>query len=157
MISDMPATICLNRVSADSECIQGFDNNDCHIGTGYVKANRAMFDIADERQRQIEKGYDASHDDADARGSHAQAAAYYATAAHYQRKWDCDDSDNVDEFHRIEMERQDVQHQADDDSVGYPWPSETKSVEYSPRANLVKAAALLIAEIERIDREEAAK
>ena len=119
--------------------------------------SKALRSIKIERARQIIKGYDAAHDDADKPGEHARAAAYYATAAHYQRRWGYDTSDDPSQFERIECERQFVQRQANEDSVGYPWPSKTKSVKYSPRANLVKAAALLIAEIERIDREEATK
>lgn len=113
--------------------------------------NKALEDIRAERQKQIGKGYDTVHDDSDSKGSHARAAAYYATAAYYQRDWedDCDASwDSPCDYVN------DIAWQAEIDSVGYPWPSETKSVEYTPRANLVKAAALLIAEIERIDREE---
>lgn len=152
---NMPSAILLNRVD-NSDRIEGFDDNNCHVGTGYVKANRALMDIDNERQRQISKGYDDAHDDADNEGNHARAAAYYATAAYYQRQCGYVDSDDPDEFDRLNCELKSVMWVADEDSVGYPWPSKTKDVEYSPRANLVKAAALLVAEIERIDREEVA-
>lgn len=110
--------------------------------------NKVLEDIRIERLHQIEKGYDAAHDDRDEKGAHAQAAAYYATCGHYQRKWY-----GYSETPSTEME--DLCEYSEENSTGYPWPSETRSVEYSPRANLVKAAALIVAEIERIDREAA--
>ena len=122
-----------------------------------VDTDGILSELMYERAKQIGKGYDAVHDDNDKRGNQARAAAYYATVAHYQRCWGYDTSDDSSQFERIERERQFAQRQADEDSVGYPWSSKTKSVEYSPRANLIKAAALLIAEIERIDREERAQ
>ena len=112
-----------------------------------------LSEIMHERMHQISKGYDAAHDDADNEGNHARAAAYYATAAYYQRQCGYVDSDDPEEFDRLNRELQSVQYAADEDSAGYPWPSETKAIEYNPRDNLIKAAALLVAEIERIDRE----
>lgn len=112
-----------------------------------------LSELMHERAKQISKGYDSAHDDADAKGKHAQAGAYYAAVACYQREWGGIESNDPSQFDRLENERLYAQAQANTDSVGYPWPIETARVERSPRANLVKAAALLIAEIERIDRE----
>lgn len=100
----------------------------------------AISDIIDERQKQIGKGYDAKHDDADMKGNHARAGSYYAAAARGQRCFGFDLVSTATEY-------------ADNITFGYPWPHETKKVEDNPRDNLVKAAALIIAEIERIDRE----
>lgn len=114
--------------------------------------SKALSDIQSERQRQIHKGYDAANDDKDERGNHARAGSFYATAAYYQRNCGYDSSTDPS-LYQAECTRQFVQRLADDASAGYPWDSRTKSVEHSARANLVKAAALLVAEIERIDRE----
>ena len=143
---NMPSAILLNRVD-NSDRIEGFDDNNCHVGTGYVKANRALFDIADERQHQLSKGYDAENDDAEKDGNHARAAAFYATAAYHQRTWAlCEDPEHkIDDI--------DWQAEAERDSVGYPWKSDIFRIKATARDNLIKAAALIIAEIERIDRE----
>lgn len=98
-------------------------------------------ELMHERAKQISKGYDAAHDDDDAKGNHARAAAYYAIAGYAQR-------------HLALRDASDVEFYADAVSSGYPWSKDTKAIESRPRANLIKAAALLIAEIERIDREE---
>lgn len=85
----------------------------------------AIEDIALERKRQVEsEGYDAAHDDAHTDGSLARAAAAYAmTAARPLAA-----------------------------NIGiWPWAY----MYWKPkdkRTNLVKSAALIIAEIERIDR-----
>ena len=110
---------------------------------------KALSDVGAERARQIRKGYDAAHDDADEAGMHARAAAFYATCGYWQRAWGWSENPclTVDK-----AELDSIACQADV-SLGYPWGDDTIRVEYSPRANLVKAAALLVAEIERIDRE----
>ena len=129
---NMPSAICLNRVGG-SDRIEGFDDNNCHVGTGYVKASRAFMDIDNERQRQIGKGYDADHDDCRVYGDLASVGGYLAVASAYQStgvdvpdgiRWECDFNDGE------------------------------CLIEDNPRENLIKAAALLVAEIERIDREE---
>ena len=109
-----------------------------------------LSEIMYERVRQVSKGYDAAHDDADDEGNHARAAAYYATCGYWQRQWEYgeDPERAVDKD-----ELDDVMLQAKDGSLGYPWSADTIRVETTARANLVKAAALLVAEIERIDRE----
>lgn len=90
----------------------------------------AWRDVVAERQRQIEvETFDASHDDMATRGQLATAAACYAMTANTRMK-----RLNVAEYF-------------------WPWAKEW----WKPgniRRNLVKAAALLLAEIERIDRIE---
>lgn len=86
-----------------------------------------------ERRRQIEKeGWTPEHDDGHSRGEMAVAAGYYALRCGYPH------------------ERE----------IGVPscWPWGTRW--WKPRdkrSNLVKAAALILAEIERLDRSAAAK
>lgn len=85
-----------------------------------------------ERERQIEKGYGPEHDDRHDDGSLAQGAAAYALAAI---------ADKAPPIDGIDL-----------------WPYERQywSGEGVPRDLLVKAAAMLLAEIERIDRENKA-
>lgn len=95
--------------------------------------SRAMHDVIAERQRQVtDEGWSAKHDDTHRDGQMATAAACYA----------------VFEPARI------ISPSFTDWAVDcWPWSYEW----FKPsdrRRNLVKAAALMIAEIERLDREE---
>uniref|UniRef100_A0AAU6W291 Uncharacterized protein n=1 Tax=Pseudomonas phage Touem01 TaxID=3138548 RepID=A0AAU6W291_9VIRU len=93
----------------------------------------ASRDVLAERQRQVqEEKRDHVHDDQYTVGELSDAAGTYALHAH-------DDAASMD---------------------GTPssWPWEAKWFKLgTPRRNLVKAAALILAEIERLDRVEAAK
>lgn len=89
----------------------------------------ALEDIAAERRRQIEaEGWTLEHDDRHAEGELAQAAAAYAAASTFYR---------VDPYAAVL-------------SV-WPW-SRAWLKPTTPRRDLVKAGALIIAEIERLDR-----
>lgn len=91
--------------------------------------NKALIDIASERQRQIEvEGWTDAHDDQHDKGEIAQAAGAYALASTY--------------------------YQADPYSAVlsiWPW-SRAWLKPKNPRVDLVRAGALIIAEIERLDR-----
>jgi hypothetical protein len=93
-----------------------------------IEPSAAVNDVLVERVRQLsEEGYDAAHDDAHSDGTLAQAAACYAA--------------NASEFwHR--------------GYGGRPyWPFDEEY--WKPkdkRRDLVRAGALILAEIERIDR-----
>lgn len=86
-------------------------------------------EIAAERRRQMEvEGWTPQHDDAHADGSLAQAAGCYALVAGGA------DAENVEARY---------------------WPTSWLPTWFKPRdrrRNLIKAAALIVAEIERIDR-----
>ena len=104
------------------------------ISTSTAKDDACLVirEIAEERFRQIHgEGFTADHDDEHyADGVMAQAAACYAMAS-----TNCDDS-----------------------SIRVLWPVSWDWKWYKPttrRRNLIKAAALIIAEIERLDRAEA--
>lgn len=97
--------------------------------------------VASERMRQIGKGYDEAHDDALVGGELAWGAAYFATKAQ-------------------------IAGSTAPEKEALSWPFKSKWPEVHPslsgrRDALVKAAAMLMAEAERIDRqidrEEAAK
>lgn len=94
----------------------------------------AAADVLAERKRQIEhEGYDPSHDDQHTDGSLAQAAAAYALNA----------SRRVYDPRRGEVF----------------WPESWNRLHWNPkdrRRDLVRAAALIISEIERIDRGDSA-
>jgi len=86
---------------------------------------RAGIDVIDERVRQLEReGWDYSHDDKYVNGELIDAAICYAQVEFHPKGWLPDD---------------------------WPW-DKTWWKPKSPRNNLKRAAALLIAEIERIDR-----
>lgn len=86
-----------------------------------------------ERLRQVAQGFDAAHDDAHYRGELAQAAAVYALKVQQDR------SDYADELC----------------STLWPWVDPVPATPGTPaeqRETLIRAAALLVAEIERFDR-----
>lgn len=96
--------------------------------------SRAIDDVTAERQRQITtEGWTPEHDDEHAHGEMAKASACYAycsTETDQERKW-----------------------RSDAGRVPLMWPWD--NAWWKPkdrRRDLVRAAALLIAEIERLDR-----
>lgn len=101
----------------------------------------AAVDVLSERLRQInEEGWTAEHDDSHTFGDMAQAgAAYAAHAAVDLYPFGHDDSTCMAYEAAREM---------------WPWNEVWFKPTY-PRRDLVKAAALIIAEIERIDRMQA--
>lgn len=100
----------------------------------------ALSDVIAERARQVEaEGWTPEHDDEHKEGSLGRAGGFYALNAGAAMWYGTHDTSICDS--------------APD---GWPWASEWwKPV--NARRDLVKAAALILAEIERIDRAEAAK
>lgn len=94
--------------------------------------SKVLKDVGVERRRQIALGYTPEHDDKDLPGEHALAAVAYAINAAYQRAGK-----------PIPDTALDI----------YPWDQCSFSPDDDPRDNLITAAALLVAEAERIDRE----
>ena len=95
--------------------------------------SQAAIDILAERRRQVEvEGWTPEHDDEHAHGELAEAAAGYAEKASGR-------NGNPQYAPR-----------------NWPWDLHWWKPA-APRRMLVKAAALIIAEIERIDRKEASK
>lgn len=112
-----------------------------------IETDKAISDVRDERQRQIDKeGYTARHDDAHSDGSLAMAAALYATPTLLYGY-----EELADRFQFKDM---------------WPWsavfdkrPADGNSLLHNEgmntperRRQLVMAAALIVAEIERLDR-----
>ena len=108
--------------------------------------SRAAVDVLTERHRQNRhEGYNASHDDEHTDGSLASAAVCYAllepkvedrAAWEYPGRGECDRQTIYEKIPRL-------------------WPSSWHPRYWKPkdrRRNLVRAAALILAEIERIDR-----
>lgn len=93
--------------------------------------SQAALDVLDERRRQVEaKGWTPAYDDEHANGEMATAAASYAIRAHSDPR--------TNKF----------------STPGFwPWPNSGWKPG-TPRRMLVKAGALILAEIERLDRTE---
>lgn len=104
--------------------------------------SQAARDVLAERRRQVEaEGWTSEHDDQHDEGEMCFAAAGYAAVA----------SDNLQAISR------DIDRDLTlDDNVypptNYPWPRSWEFKPCTPRRALVKAGALILAEIERIDR-----
>lgn len=93
--------------------------------------SKAERDIITERRRQVETGWTPEHDDEHASGELAAAAGCYALHAH-----------------------DDLSKRRYPDGPAW-WPFDAGWWKpKTPRENLVRAAALALAEIERIDRAE---
>jgi hypothetical protein len=101
-----------------------------------VSTSSTLDDIAHERNRQIAvEGWDAKHDDKHSTGAMAMAAAAYAISAVRQGNG----------YPLASLQHNPIQ----------PWPFEWANKWWKPksqRQDLIRAAALLVAEIERIDR-----
>jgi len=95
--------------------------------------------ITEERQRQIAKGYTASHDDDLIGGELAAGGGCFALYAGWQSPG-CDVEDLAKEKRSI---------------AGSDWPFERASFrpDENPIANLAKAGAMIVAEIERLQRQ----
>ena len=101
---------------------------------------RAVHDVLAERVRQVEiEGFDAAHDAKHHAGELAAAATCYAHNATCQLYVFADDP----------LTAQDLQ--ASD--VWWPWGEQWWKPK-TPRRDLVRAAALIIAEIERLDTQD---
>lgn len=107
-------------------------------GTAEARARRATLieEIRNERDRQVAvEGWSAKHDDQHKRGELARAAAAYCVNASYNDK----------------VQRDRAKH-------GQPpqvWPLKWSWSWWKPkdrRRDLVRAAALIVAELERLDR-----
>ena len=97
---------------------------------GEVKLAKALEDVLAERRRQIEvEGWTPEHDDEHTSGEMAQAAACYAVSSTMTR-----------ELPALDMVT----------SV-WPWSLDWWKPK-GRRTDLIRAAALIVAEIERIDR-----
>lgn len=97
-------------------------------------------EVASERRRQIEvEGWTPEHDDQHDCREMAQAAACYAEQ-YVGRQWTYNDAEYGPDY-----------YQADEPHADWPW-DESWWKPKSPRRDLIRAAALLVAEIERLDR-----
>jgi hypothetical protein len=99
------------------------------LGERIIRANRVAQEVLEERRRQIGK-YTEEHDDGHDTSELPNAAACYATGQRLLDEAGCD---------------------------VWPWGSDDfadKVARIGERERLVKAAALIVAEIERLDRLE---
>lgn len=99
--------------------------------------NKVIQEIADERLRQMQvEGYSSRSDDYHSQGQMAGAAACYAKHTN-ARGWVF--KSNPEDY------------QCEPASGSWPWDEQHWKPK-SPREDLVRAAALIVAEIERLDR-----
>lgn len=100
-----------------------------------MELTKAASDVLAERRRQVEaEGFDIAHDDEHKDGELADAAACYALGVYSDRS-DAGVPGDIPPY--------------------WPW-DETWWTPKDRRRNLVRAAALLLAEIERLDRADIA-
>lgn len=105
--------------------------------------SQAAIDVMLERKRQVDgEGYDVAHDDQHSRGEIALAAAAYAyasTLSRTERDW------HKDFLYGVRRGFASL--------INWLWPWEPRQFRhFGRRRSLVVAAALLLAEIERLDR-----
>ncbi len=106
----------------------------------------AARDVLAERRRQVEaEGYDPMHDDEHIDGALSMAAAGYASEASNALLNCAHELDGPDE-----PALDDVQGSTPEAGI---WPHGWTFKPATPRQMLVKAGALILAEIERLDRE----
>ena len=104
-------------------------------------AGRALGDVLAERRRQVEaKGWTPEHDDEHDGGQLAAAASAYALAA-------------ADHLHPLSQ----GDGCYDEHGVPMMWPPDWQFRPSDPRRMLVKAGALILAEIERLETNVGAK
>ena len=100
-------------------------------------------EIAAERKRQIEaEGFVDQHDEEHDHGELSQAAAVYAAHASAEINSNHEEP-NFSDAHTAQYF---VQH-------GWPWADDCWKPK-NPRRDLIRAAALIVAEIERLDRKD---
>lgn len=134
--------------------LRGLDPDAAQLATiaacmSQPQPGQALKDVATERTRQIvSEGWTARHDDTHSQGEMAIAASRYAmTAGVAARMLYSGD---------IPADKVDAAHACTPVPAGWPWPQRWWKPK-TRRSALVRAAALLVAEIERLDRAEARK
>lgn len=140
------ATIELTDAASDARTILAAAAQNDLYEVVPALASQAATDVLAERRRQVEaEGWTAAHDDGHAGGDLAAAAACYAWSG---------GRDDVIERTRI----RDALNDRFGSDIGlpikrmWPWDSIWWKPKADPRADLVKAGALILAEIERRDR-----
>lgn len=130
---DFPEVIHLERSDGEVVWIEGTPDSEEAETAVYRLDTGVISDVAAERLRQIEaEGYSPAHDDKHTDGELALAAAMYAIP------YDNPDIDQ-DDFIGLQMALE----------IGSGW---TVKPDTDKRRRLVKAAALIVAEVERLDR-----
>lgn len=105
--------------------------------------------IAEERQRQIEaKGYDKDHDDMETAFQLSSAAALYICNAQNQDFKDHTHYDDKGDVTRFQMREIDSKKWG----AAWPWEDHNGRIDSDILTSLVKAGALIVAEIERYNR-----
>jgi hypothetical protein len=126
--------VCDEDAASNAQCNEAWSKDKAQrdaLLREKAERSKAAQDVLAERQRQItQEGWTPAHDDEHDQGELAMAAACYALP---------------------EEEREMHEHPEQDFPFGWPWPGHW----WKPgerRRDLVKAGALILAEIERLDR-----
>lgn len=110
--------------------------------------SKIIEEIARERQRQmVSEGWTTKHDDSHTQGEMAMAAACYAAPVDIQAQWQLPSAGNSLDDSQVfaPTEWRDA----------WPWSEEWRKPK-TRRHDLIRAAALIVAEIERLDRTKGA-
>lgn len=106
--------------------------------------------ITDERKRQIEvKGYDKEHDEMESAFQLSAAAALFIANAHNQYFKDHSHHDNMGNVARFQNRELDTRKWKEE----WPWQDHDGRADSDVLTSLVKAGALIVAEIERLQSE----
>ena len=105
--------------------------------------------IAEERQRQIDKGYDADHDELESAFQLSGAAASYIANAHNLDFKDHTHYDNKGDVMRVQYREIDTRKWAEQ----WPWADHDGRADSDILTSLIKAGALIAAEIDRLNNQ----
>jgi hypothetical protein len=116
-----------------------------------TEMSQAEIDVLAERQRQIHaEGWDEAHDDKHDGGELAIAGACYALGPNYVHiPRQINSSRGAGDCYQYDYTK------ARAEQITWPWEPKWWKPGKDERRRLVKAAALIIAEIDRVDREAA--
>lgn len=104
--------------------------------------------IAKERERQIEKGYNAEHDEMESAFQLSTAAAMFIAEAINKDTKDHTHYDGLGDVARFQLRELDTKKWGE----WWPWDDQDGRVKSDTLTCLVKAGALIAAEIERLHR-----
>lgn len=138
MVRGQPRTIAMTREYSDAVQIMALIDRARSLSTARDALRVAVSDIAAERQRQVDvEGWSEAHDDEHDLGELGLAAALYALP--YEAEVAGEKLLSQDDYLGLDMAL----------SIACKWDLKP---ERDRRRRLVKAGALIVAEIERLDR-----
>lgn len=124
------------------------------MSDGIIHTTDGMSDVVAERIRQIKKeGYLDAHDDKHDGGEIAIAATRYLAIAAEQIFYAKKVRENKHNMFPSPITLEEIVQSVDEgDLLDWPWEAASFKPSTDPRRNLVKAGAMILAEIDRLDR-----